>query len=186
VSALLTSKSTEYETPGDFYEWLNSQFAFTVDVAANALNRKHPRFYGAKVDGLRQLWEGETVWCNPPYGKGIGAWLQKARSEAMLHRCLTCLLLPARVDAEWWRVGVMSDDASAGRLRHSEYSPASRVLWLRWEKLLTGVYFHDSRLTFGEEKSAAPFPSAVVIHAHPSRRPVGRPVGVNIIERWPK
>lgn len=176
--ALLTSDSSEWGTPREFFEYMNAQLAFTLDVCALPSNTKHSRFFTPKDNGLAQSWEGETAWCNPPYGRGIGQWLLKARDEAMRARALIALLVPARVDADWWRVGVMSSDGAAGRLVRSWYDVESTVLWLRWEGLVTGVYFHDSRIEFeGSSDDAAPFPSAVVFHASPSRRPaIERPV----------
>lgn len=176
--ALLTSDSGLWGTPRAFYEWLNSQLAFTIDVCALPTNTKHSRFFTPRDNGLAQSWEGETAWCNPEYGRGIGQWLLKARDEAMRARALVALLVPARVDADWWRVGVMSSDGAAGRLVRSWYDVESTVLWLRWEGLVTGVYFHDARLDFeGAADDGAPFPSAVVFHSSPSRRPaIERPV----------
>lgn len=171
--ALLSSKSAEWGTPTPFYESLDALFAFTLDVCATHGNAKHPRYFTARDNGLAQSWEGETAFCNPPYGRGIGDWLRKGRDEAMHARALCAFLVPARVDTDWWHAFVMSYDGAPGRLRRSSLHEASRVLWLQREGLTTGVCFHDERIAFeGMTKDdAAPFPSAVVIHAHPSRRP---------------
>jgi len=191
--ALLTSDSGLWGTPRAFYEWLNSQLAFTIDVCALPTNTKHSRFFTPKDNGLAQSWEGETVWCNPPYGHGrIGPWLEKARDEALFARALVTLLVPARVDSDWWQTFVMSADGGAGRLVRSWFDPESRVLWLRWAGLVTGVYFHDARLDFeGAADDGAPFPSAVVFHASPSRRPaIERPVpepgARGLTKGWPR
>ncbi len=181
--ALLSSESPEWGTPKDFFDARDAELAFTIDVCAQASNAKRRRFYSPRDNGLAQSWEGETAWCNPPYGRAIGGWVQKARDEAMRARCLTCLLLPARVDTDWWRTFVMTGDGAAGRLLRSWYLPSTRVWWLRWEALVTGVYFHDERLAFeGMADDAAPFPSAVVWHASPSRRPARQ---VGLTEGWP-
>ncbi|MFZ5440502.1 MAG: DNA N-6-adenine-methyltransferase [Myxococcota bacterium] len=172
--SMLSSDSTLWGTPRDFYEWLAEQFAFTIDVCALPTNKKHRRFFSPADNGLAQSWEGETAWCNPPYGRGIGNWLDKGRDEAMHARALAVFLVPARPDTDWWNNFVMSHDGRAGRLLRSSYHVESRVLWLRWEALITGVYFHDERVAFegmDSEDDAAPFPSAIIIHAHPSRRP---------------
>lgn len=182
--ALLTSDSAEWGTPRSFYEWLNAQLAFTLDVCAQATNAKHRRFFTPKDNGLSQSWEGETAWCNPVYGRAIGGWIDKARNEAMHHRALVTLLVPARVDTDWWQTFVMSADGKAGRLVRSWFDPESHVLWLRWEGLVTGIYFHDTRLVFeGAADDGAPFPSAVVFHASPTRRPIAAPV-LEPGQRW--
>lgn len=176
--ALLTSDSSEWGTPRDVFAWLNAQFAFTVDVCAVATNAKLPRFFSPRDNGLAQSWEGETVWANPPYGRGIGGWCSKLRDSCLYERAMGVLLIPARVDTEWWNLYVLSSDGKAGRLVRSWFDVESRVWWLRWEGLVTGVYFHDERIPFeGASDDAAPFPSAVVMHASPSRRPAHqRPV----------
>lgn len=181
--ALLSSESPEWGTPRDFFDARDAELSFTVDVCATPTNAKHRRFYSKRDNGLAQSWEGETAWCNPPYGRAIGDWVRKARAEAMYARCLTALLLPARVDTDWWRHFVMSADRKAGRLVRSGYHPETRVWWLRWEALVTGVYFHDARLEFeGAAEDGAPFPSVVVWHASPSRKPATK---TGLVAGWP-
>jgi phage N-6-adenine-methyltransferase len=193
LAALVTSKADTWGTPVDFYEYLDRQFAFTIDVCALESNAKHPRFFSPKENGLVQSWAAETAFANFPYGRGIGQWIDKARDEAMLERALVVQLLPARVDTDWWRTFVMSADGAAGRLVRSEYDPAAGVLWLRWAGLITGVYFHSERLCFegmaDGRSDSAPFPSAIVIHSHPSRRPPApklEPDELCLTTRWPR
>ena len=49
-----------------------------------------------KMDYLK-IW-GHTVFCNPPYGRQIGRWVEKASKE----KCKTVMLLPARTDTKWF------------------------------------------------------------------------------------
>jgi hypothetical protein len=193
LAALVTSKSGTWGTPVDFFSWIDRQFAITVDVCALPSNTKHPRFFSPADNGLSQSWAGESAWMNPSYGRGIGQWIDKARDEAMLERALVVQLLPARVDTDWWRRYVMSSDGAAGKLMRSEYDTASGMHWLRWAGLITGVYFHTERLCFegmaDDSGDSAPFPSAVVVHAHPSRRPPRptlEPGEVCLTARWPR
>lgn len=168
--SMLSSESTSWGTPRAFYDWLDRQFRFTLDVCATKDNAKHPRFFSPKDNGLSQSWEGETAFCNPPYGDAIAGWAEKCRDEALHNRAIVAMLVPSRVDTRWWAAFVMSEDKAAGRLLRSGYDPHSRVLWLRWDGLLTGVYHHDARLRFeGMSTDSAPFPSSVVIHASPGR-----------------
>lgn len=172
--SMLSSDSTLWGTPRDVYDWLNAQFCFTIDLAALPTNTKHKRFYSPRDNSLAQSWEGETGFCNPPYGRGIDGWCDKARDEAMHARALTVLLVPARPDTEWWNNFVMSFDGSAGKLLRTSLHMESRVLWLRFEALITGVCFLDERIAFegmSADDDGAPFPSAIVIHSSPSRRP---------------
>jgi len=175
LAALLTSKKGDYGTPRDFYERLDADFGpFTVDLAAHEQNYKHIRYYSPRHDSLSQDWRGETGFLNPPYGRGIALWLQKAREAAIYGRAIIVQVLPARVGTAWWRACVMSADGEGGKLLSSVYVPETRVLWLRWQGLITGVYFHDSRLDFDgadERGESAPFDTAVIVHASPNRRP---------------
>lgn len=180
---MFSSESTEWATPQPVYNWLDSMFHFGVDVAASATNRKHTRFFSKTDNGLAQSWASETVWCNPPYGRGVGQWLRKGRDEAIRGRALCVFLVPARVGSDWWVQYVMGHAGGAGRLLRTTYNEDTRMLWLRREGLVTGVYVHDQRIVFeGMASDAAPFDSAVVVQAHPHRRPA--PLAA-VEEGWP-
>ena len=76
--ALFSSSSDEWETPQELFDKLNAEFHFTIDVCASKENAKVNRYFTKEQDGLKQDWTGETVWCNPPYGKQIKHWIHKA------------------------------------------------------------------------------------------------------------
>jgi len=76
-----SSKTNEWATPQDFFDILNKEFNFTLDAAATDENAKCKRYFTEKDDGLAQSWDGERVFCNPPYGRGLKHWVKKA-SEA--------------------------------------------------------------------------------------------------------
>lgn len=87
-------------TTPEVFAPLNERFAFSIDVAASARNRKCERFYSFEQDGLAQSWAGERVWCNPPYSL-IGPWLEKAWAEPS---ALVVMLVPAnRTEQGWWQ-----------------------------------------------------------------------------------
>ena len=75
---LFSSASDEWATPQELFDKLNDEFNFTIDVCASKENAKVNRFFTKEQDGLKQDWTGETVWCNPPYGKQIKRWIYKA------------------------------------------------------------------------------------------------------------
>src|SRR5690242_7703221 len=50
-------------------------------------------------NGLAFVWRG-VVFCNPPYGRGIGRWIRKATLDPV-RECV--LLVPARTDAGWFQ-----------------------------------------------------------------------------------
>ena len=41
---------------------------------------------------------GGVCWCNPPYGREVGKWVQKAAESG----CTVVMLLPARTDTKWF------------------------------------------------------------------------------------
>lgn len=78
---------------------------------------------------------GTSVWCNPPYGREIGKWVEKAYNES-LNGVTVVMLLPARTDTKWFHEFVYGK---------------------------TEIRFLRGRLKFGDSKNSAPFPSMVVI-----------------------
>lgn len=84
-----------WATPSDVFQAWNARADFTVDAAAEAGNALVARFF---PNGLRASWEGERVWCNPPYS-AIDPWIHKADESA-----LAVFLVPARTDRPWFSV----------------------------------------------------------------------------------
>jgi site-specific DNA-methyltransferase (adenine-specific) len=116
----MSSLTPEWETPRPLFEALDKEFGpLQVDVCATAENTKLPRFWSKADDGLAQDWTGLRCWMNPPYGRGIGAWVQKARTSSAITVCL----LPARTDTAWWHDNVPGRAAVVrflrGRVRFS-------------------------------------------------------------------
>jgi phage N-6-adenine-methyltransferase len=128
-----SSATDMWVTPQDFFDRLNAEFHFSVDVCANSDNAKCSTYFTAEDDGLAQEWVG-TCWMNPPYGRGIAAWLRKAY-ESSRHGATVVCLVPARTDTAWWH-----DFAMRGEIRYVR-----------------------GRLKFGGHKNNAPFPCAVVV-----------------------
>lgn len=88
------------ETPSSLFQPLNAEFGFTLDVCATAANAKCARFYTEADNGLTSSWEGERVWCNPPFSD-IGAWVEKAHISGA---ALVVMLVPStRTEQEWWQ-----------------------------------------------------------------------------------
>ena len=87
--------------PQPFFDTLNAEFGFTLDVCAQSGNAKCLRYFTAKEDGLTQFWT-DVCWMNPPDGKTIGEWGAKAHASAQHGATVVCLL-PARTDTRWWQ-----------------------------------------------------------------------------------
>lgn len=128
-----SSASDDWATPQDFFDKLHEEFNFTLDPCADAENAKCSKFYTKEQDGLTPSWEGERVFCNPPYGRVIGNWVRKCAEGGAT---VTVALLPARTDTRWFHDYI--------------YNKAE-------------VRFLKGRLKFGGHKNSAPFPSMVVI-----------------------
>lgn len=136
---LFTSKTDLWATPQGFFNSMNSEFNFDLDVCANEENAKCEKYFSQEIDGLLQKWAG-TCWMNPPYGREIGKWVQKAYESAQGGATVVCLL-PARTDTKWWHEYCMKGE----------------------------IRFVKGRLKFGGSKNSAPFPSAVVVFGKRAR-----------------
>lgn len=96
----LTSKSVVYGTPLKLFRELDAEFHFETDVCSIPELALCDHYYTPEQDGLLQEWKG-VCWMNPPYGKEIRRWVQKAYEESQ--RGATVVgLLPARMDAFWF------------------------------------------------------------------------------------
>ena len=134
---LMPSQTVEWGTPQHIFDELNEEFKFTLDACAAPWNYKVNNYYTQEDDGLIQPWTG-TVWCNPPYGRQIGKWVQKAY-EANQQGATVVMLIPSRTDTAYWH----------------DYISKAEVRFIR------------GRLKFttpnNETALPAPFPSAIVI-----------------------
>ena len=84
---MFSSKTVQWSTPQDFFDELNEEFGFTLDPCADEFNHKCEKYFTKEQNGLLQSWEGETVFCNPPYGREIGVWVQKCFLEVESGGC---------------------------------------------------------------------------------------------------
>lgn len=135
-TGLFTSTTDLWETPKDFFDRLNNEFHFTLDVCALPENAKCEKYYTPEQDGLSQPWIG-MCWCNPPYGRQIGAWVRRAWTSSA-DGATVVMLLPARTDTRWFHEYIYGKD---------------RV----------EIRFIPGRLKFGGSKNSAPFPSMVCV-----------------------
>lgn len=132
---MLSSKTDEWETPQDFFEDLNREFEFDLDVCAIPENAKCERYFSPEIDGLVQEWNG-VCWMNPPYGRQIGKWVRKAYETFIFEGNTVVCLLPARTDTKWFH------DYILGKAE---------------------IRFVKGRLKFGGSSGNAPFPNMVVV-----------------------
>lgn len=98
----MTSDKDDWETPQSLFDELDKRFHFTLDAAASDENHKCDRYYTAENSGLVKSWKGETVFCNPPYGKEIPKWTRKCKAEAEANGARIVMLIPARTDTSYF------------------------------------------------------------------------------------
>ena len=139
-SGLFTSERKDWETPAELFQLYDKEFGFTLDVCATAQNAKCPDYFSPEQDGLAQDWQGNVCWMNPPYGREIINWVEKARREAAKGGCLVVCLLPARTDTGWF---------------HSYIKDKAEIRFL------------EGRIEFVGADNSAPFPSMICIF-HPA------------------
>jgi phage N-6-adenine-methyltransferase len=106
-----SSATNEWATPWDLYEQLHAEFDFQLDVAAATWNAKCDRYLTKADNSLNLDWsarcdEDRSIWCNPPYGKETGKFVERAYRTAFSSgpsqpRRVVCLVF-SRTDTKWW------------------------------------------------------------------------------------
>lgn len=133
---MYSSAKDDWETPQDFFDSLDQEFHFSLDAAASDSNAKCPIYFTKRENALLKNWGGYSVFCNPPYGREIGAFVKKAYEESKKPNTSVVMLLPARTDTRWF---------------HEYILGKAEIRFLR------------GRLKFGSAVKTAPFPSMVVV-----------------------
>lgn len=88
---LFSTGKTEWATPQDFFDKLNEEFHFDLDPCATDENHKCDTYFTQEQDGLKQDWEGYTVFCNPPYGRvDTGLWVKNVLKKLLIAKLLSC------------------------------------------------------------------------------------------------
>jgi len=135
---LFSSKNNNWGTPLSFFEMLNSEFHFTIDIASSIENALCRRFYTEHDNALIQSWEGEIAWMNPPYGRILlPEFVKKASEETQKKETIVVGLIPARTDTLYWHNYI--------------FDVAKEIRFLK------------GRLQFVDAEQGAPFPSAIIV-----------------------
>lgn len=139
---LLSSQKTDWCTPQNIFDQLDSEFHFVLDAAATDKSAKCKRYYTPQEDALSRSWDvNRAVFCNPPYGRGLKEWVKKAYSEAVLSGQTIVMLLPARTDTSFF---------------HNYIYGKAEIRFIRGR-----LKFTDED---GREADSSPFPSMVVVY----------------------
>jgi len=134
----LPRAKTDWETPEELMTALRAEYGdFDLDPCATYETCKAEDYFGVEEDGLKQPWNGGSVYCNPPYGRGISAWVERCWGEVQCGNVdLVVALLPVSPDTRWWQT---------------------------WVSQATEVRFLKGRVTFVGAAGPAPFASAIVV-----------------------
>ncbi len=134
LSVHFLSSTPEWPTPQWLFDALDAEFGFGLDPCSTHENAKCVRHFTREEDGLQQDWGDSVVFMNPPYGREIAKWMQKAYESAQRGATVVCLV-PARTDTAWWHRYAMRGE----------------------------IRFYRGRIRFDGGRSCAPFPSALVV-----------------------
>lgn len=121
---LFKSFRLNWRTPKAVFQVLDAEFDFDFDPCPS-----DPSFDGLVVD-----W-GERSFVNPPYGREIVKWVDKAVDEYGRGK-LVVMLVASRTDTRWW---------------HKLMREACEIRFIK------------GRLKFDDQANSAPFPSAIII-----------------------
>lgn len=106
LAPLMSSAKGDWQTPENVRAVVHALFATRHGVrmldpcTAPENPMQADRFY--TENGLDEHWTCcDTVYCNPPYGRGIGEWVDKCGWEGRRLRGVVALL-PARTDTRWF------------------------------------------------------------------------------------
>jgi len=130
---LYSSARQDWGTPQALFDELDQEFCFVLDAAAAEHNHKCPNWIGQEEDSLSSCWltasqralvltsreSSPAVWLNPPYGRSIGQWVEKAYRESLKGLAVVVLLF-ARTDTKWfhhWAMKAAEIRLIPGRIR---------------------------------------------------------------------
>lgn len=91
----------DWATPPELYEELDAEFTFDLDPCASERTAKCKHYFTEAEDGLSRDWGLNRVFMNPPYGRELPRWVEKAKESAKAG-ALVVGLLPAATDSAWW------------------------------------------------------------------------------------
>ena len=135
TSLHFSSAKSDWGTPQELVDKLSKIFPFVLDVCASEENKKCFYFISEEENAFETEWAQRCCWMNPPYGREIGKWVQRAYEQSRKHNNTIVCLLPARTDTRWWH----------------DYCMRGEITFLK------------GRITFDGASAPAPFPSAIVV-----------------------
>lgn len=99
---MFSSKEEKWQTPDNIFNELDEEFYFTLDPCCQHDSAKCDYHFTPEEDGLKQSWQGQTVFVNPPYGKELKKWVKKSYEESKKFNTTVVLLIPSRTDTSYF------------------------------------------------------------------------------------
>lgn len=129
-----SSEKSNWRTPAWLFEFLDEIFGFDLDACADDENHLLDVYCSEEYSILTADITHRTAFMNPPYGRGIGDFIDAAHRLSKQNNRFVCLV-PARTETKWFQTCWQAD----------------------------AIVFLRGRLKFQGAKSGAPFPSCLVI-----------------------
>lgn len=148
---MFSSKRQDWATPQHIFDELDKEFHFTLDPCATEKTTKCKRFFTPEIDGLKQNWEGEICFVNPPFGREQASWIKKGYEESLKPNTTVVFLIPARTDT---------------RAFHKYLYKKAEIRFIKGRL----KFINPDSTTPKEKWTAAPFPSMIVILNYHNRK----------------
>lgn len=154
-----TSGAARWQTPPCVYRPLAREFGFGLDAAAVANSARVPWYLGPdhpnpeRRDAFTADWSaagfrpGAAVWCNPPYGKEMGRWIELFEHWGRVVPVVALVFV--RSDLPWWGDVVIPTCSEVRFVK-------GRIRFLHGD---TGTVYEPG----GTPTAAAPTPSVILV-----------------------
>jgi len=133
-----------WRTPPEVFAELNREFDFDLDAAADDDNALVPLYLTKEEDAIKKNWSElvtkkrylefyrkkvQTVWINPPYGRGYIKKFMDKCVEQKANGVTSVLLVPCTPDAGWLPVDDVSEIRfiTGGRLSFLQSNTGKKV-----------------------------------------------------------
>lgn len=160
---MFSSERQDWATPQETFDKLDQEFHFTLDPCCTKRTAKCKKFFTPEIDGLKQSWEGEVCFVNPPFGREQAAWIKKGYEESLKPNTIVVFLIPARTDTKHFH-------------KYLYHNAELRFIEGRLK------FVNPASTTPKEDWTSAPFPSMVCILRSPCLAVPPSPKGEGILE----
>ena len=90
-------ETVEWYTPKWIFDGLGLMFDLDPCAAPDKALVPAKTYYSPPINGLLEPWHG-LVWCNPPYGRQTGSWIEKCADHGQ-----AIALVFTRTSTKWFK-----------------------------------------------------------------------------------